>query len=138
MLCKISSWDTLIYASHVFKFIFCSSKSITCYICLCNVWLVSFRNITEFWFWTDVIWIVYLCYLIHDYIQSQLVNLRVCACSFGWCGVSNGSLSLPLWWTWHSVYLLAGLWWLNEIWLQCYMLQDMWQFLHFALCFLWK
>lgn len=82
----ITSWDTLIYA-----FIFCSSENVTCYIGFCDVSLVSFHNIADCWFWTDTSCIVYLCFLIHDYIQSQLVNLRVL---FWWARVSNDSLCL--------------------------------------------
>jgi len=108
VLCKKSSWD--------YAFIFCSSallnvgvcvlqhckkkKMLLITICLFYVWLVSFRSIAECWFWTDAFWIVYLCFLIHDCIQSQLVNLRLLLWVFlGQGGVSNGSLSLPLWWT---------------------------------------
>jgi len=41
--------------------------------------------------------ISHLCYLIHDYIHSQLLNLRVLLCMFfGWGGVSNGSFFVSL------------------------------------------
>lgn len=59
--------------SHASKFIFCLSKSITCYICLCNVWHL-FTTLLN------------LCYLIHDYTQSQSVILRVCVFFWGGAG----------------------------------------------------
>jgi hypothetical protein len=84
----------------VFVFFSIAKKMLLITICLFYVWLVSFRSIAECWFWTDASWIVYLCFLIHDCIQSQLVNLRLLLWVFlGRGGVSNGSLSLPLWWT---------------------------------------